>query len=528
LQCGISVGMDYGTDAQNGSGAQVIAQWGGACAQTAYTSYFSYDPNTIQGVSERDYTATAWFNLIKTDLDAGRPVQYVGSDPNAGGHTWVCDGYDGNGLLHMNWGWGGSANGYFAVNALSAGGYNFSTQEQALIGIQPLTPVTNAAKHITICAGDTVQLNAQLVNHATYSWSPPLGLACTTCAFTNATPVGTTVYTAKIDSAGTIKNTTYIVSVTPKVTASATMVNLNCNGGGNGVLDVTGAGGIPTYTYAWSNGLTSPSSNTLAAGSYTVTVTDAVGCSAVIHRTLTQPAGINASTTTTPATACATATGTAAVTASGGAGGLTYLWSNMQTSTSISDLAAGTYKVTITDQSQCTTVVDAVVGQPDQIQVTATGTNTINGEHVGTASVDNVSGGSTPYTYVWSDGETSQSISNLEAGTYTVTITDHNGCYETSSVTIESTPAAAIATVTDAFSFSVYPNPAHAQTIIQLNKVTNGTSLKLENVLGQVLLSRPVTDMQTQLDLSSYPDGVYLIEVKQNDKRAVKQIVLSR
>ncbi len=528
-QCGISVGMDYGTDAQGGSAAGVMAGLWGPSAQNSYTAYFSYNPNTLQAVNQSGYSASDWFNLMKTDLDAGRPVQYIGADPQYGGHTWVCDGYDGNGLLHMNWGWGGNSDGYYNVNSLTAGGYDFSTQEGALIGIEPLNPSATAnATRVSVCVGDTIKLNAPIINHASYTWSPTLGLSCPSCAFTNANPTGTTVYTAKIDSAGVIKNATYIVSVLPRVTATATAVDLTCNGADNGVIDVSPAGGIPTYTYSWNNGLNSSSSNTLSAGSYSITVTDAVGCTYVVKKVLSQPAGINATTSSTGVSSCTASTGTASVIASGGAGGLTYLWSNASTATSISGLTGGTYTVTITDADQCTTVVDAVVAQPESIQASVTATNTLTGQHTGSASVTDPTGGTGPYTYAWSDGETSQNISNLEAGTYTVTITDHNGCFQTTSATINATYGTAVNTVNDELSFSVYPNPARSQAFIQLSKIATGTSIKLENVLGQVLQSKPLTEMQTQLDLSSYPDGVYIIEVKQGDKRLVKEIVLSR
>jgi hypothetical protein len=528
LQCGISVGMDYGTDVQGGSGAQVLTTYGPS-AQNAYVAYFSYNPNTINGVYESSYSSTDWLNLIETDLNAGRPVQYVGEDPTAGGHTWVCDGYDGNGLLHMNWGWGGNSNGYYNVNSLTAGGYTFNTDEAALLGIEPLDPsLASTATRISICDGDTAKLTAQIITHASYTWTPTLGLACANCAYTTATPTGTTVYTAKIDSAGTVKNTTYIVSVNPKVTASANTVNLTCYGLGNGVLDITPAGGIPNYTYNWNNGLNVSSSNTLGAGNYSITVTDAVGCSFVVSQTLSQPAGINATVSATAVSSCTGATGTASVVASGGAGGLTYLWSDAATTTSISDLTGGTYTVTVTDAGNCTTVVDAVVAQPETIQASVTGTNTISGQHNGTAVISDVSGGTGPYSYAWSDGETSQTIANLEAGTYTVTITDHNGCFETGSATINTTFGTAVNTVNNDLSFSIYPNPARSQAFIQLSKIATGTSLKLENVLGQVLESKPITEMETQLDLSLYPDGVYIVEIKQGEKRVVKEVVLSR
>ena len=526
-QCGVSVGMDYGTDAQNGSGAQVLGTFGGPCAQTAYASYFSYDPNSMQGVYEGSYNATQWLALIEGDLHAGRPVQYIGEAQSAGGHTWVCDGYDGNGLLHMNWGWGGSANGYYAVDNLSAGGYNFSSYESALIGIKPLYPATGNAQHITICQGDTVRLTAKITNHASYTWTPTLGLTCPTCALTNANPNATTVYIGRTDSAGIVDTTVVLISVNSRVNATTTTTDLTCYGAANGVINVNASGGIPNYTYAWSNGLAVPSASNLPAGTYGITVTDAVGCKNVITKTLTQPAGINATTNATGA-GCTSATGTANVVATGGAGGLSYLWSNGATVTSLSDLHAGVYAVTVTDSRNCSTVVDAVVTQPYQVQFIAGTTGTIYGQHTGSAWVANLSGGTAPYSFAWSDGETSESISNLEPGIYTVTITDQNGCFQVANDTVAGSYPAGISNVSDAFAFSVYPNPAHGQVLVQLSKTGANTTLKLENVLGQAILTKTLTDAQTQLDLTGYNNGVYFIEITQGERKVVKELVLSR
>ena len=142
LQCGISVDMDYDPA---GSGAQVLALGGSteACAQNSYVNYFGYDASKIQGYQRTTttytYTDAAWLSLIETDLTAGRPVEYAGADPTEGGHTWVCDGFEANNYLHMNWGWGGSDNGYFSINNLltTNGGFNPSTNHQILVGIQP-------------------------------------------------------------------------------------------------------------------------------------------------------------------------------------------------------------------------------------------------------------------------------------------------------------------------------------------------------------------------------------------------------
>jgi hypothetical protein len=143
-QCGVSVHMNY---APSGSGAQVLqsdAGVGGACAQRAYTTYFGYNPTTIMGYKKDNYDDADWLSIVEADLNIGRPVQYVGYDPAEGGHSWVCDGYDSNDYLHMNWGWAGSDDGYFQTDSLltTNAGFNPSTNQEVLVGIVPMS--TNA------------------------------------------------------------------------------------------------------------------------------------------------------------------------------------------------------------------------------------------------------------------------------------------------------------------------------------------------------------------------------------------------
>jgi hypothetical protein len=141
-QCGVSVDMNY--SATESSAYVLSVDVGGAgapCAQNSYITYFGYDPSKIQGYqrTQGKYTDAAWLNLIETDLSAGRPVEYAGVDPKQGGHTWVCDGFDVNNNLHMNWGWSGSSNGYYSINALTTqnAGFDPSTNHEILVGIQP-------------------------------------------------------------------------------------------------------------------------------------------------------------------------------------------------------------------------------------------------------------------------------------------------------------------------------------------------------------------------------------------------------
>jgi len=294
--CGVSVGMIFGDDHQGGSGSYVLADetqsWRHS-VQMAYTTYFKYNPNTLTAVHERDYSPSDWVALMESELSAGRPIQYEGVDTNDGGHTWVCDGYDENDMLHMNWGWSGIGNGYFSVGSLSTEGFNFSTDEAALIGIEPMSDltVTASTSGSTICKGASVTLGAQGSTNVSYSWYPTRGLSCPTCATTLAKPDSTTTYTLTIDSAGLSASSQVTITVTAS-TVSVAMVNITnvtSNGANNGKASITVSGGTPEYSFQWSNGVSSAIDSNLAAGNYTVTISDAHGCTASAIANVTQP-----------------------------------------------------------------------------------------------------------------------------------------------------------------------------------------------------------------------------------------------
>lgn len=144
--CGVAVDMMFGVGATGGSGAYVISTKSPVqhCAEYAFRTYFGYKPS-LQGVERASYSQTQWINLLKSELDASRPVYYAGFG-SGGGHAFLCDGYDANNFFHFNWGWSGNFDGYFTVNALNpsgvgtgggSGGYN--SGQQAIVGLEPLT-----------------------------------------------------------------------------------------------------------------------------------------------------------------------------------------------------------------------------------------------------------------------------------------------------------------------------------------------------------------------------------------------------
>ncbi|MBO4691008.1 MAG: C10 family peptidase [Paludibacteraceae bacterium] len=134
--CGVGVSMNYNSDGYGSSGAYVAEVGYGASAELALKNYFGY-ASTVSGKFSSNMTASAWKSLLKSELDNQRPILYAGYNPNGGGHCFICDGYDSNDKFHFNWGWGGQANGFFSLTALTPSGHNYTEGQQAVIGIKP-------------------------------------------------------------------------------------------------------------------------------------------------------------------------------------------------------------------------------------------------------------------------------------------------------------------------------------------------------------------------------------------------------
>ncbi len=183
--CGVSLDMNYD-----------IGQNGGSSASTAQVSnvlkkYFGY-ATSAKYVEKKDYSEAAWTALLKTELDAKRPLQYRGQG-TGGGHSFVCDGYDDNSFFHMNWGWGGNSDNYMNLRALNPGSLGtgggeggFNSSQGAVIGIQPAgvtaTPNLQVYKRLTISPtpldfGDDLTVSLNIVNRGTASFQGDYAVA---------------------------------------------------------------------------------------------------------------------------------------------------------------------------------------------------------------------------------------------------------------------------------------------------------------------------------------------------------------
>ena len=213
------------------------------------------------------------------------------------------------------------------------------------------------------------------------------------------------------------------------LTASVTSLgNVSCNGGNNGYASISVNGGTPAYTYSWTNGGSSANTNSLSAGSYTATVTDQNGCRVNAPVVITQPAALSNTVSGTDVKCYNACDGQASVNYSGGTGPYTFLWTpSLVNTANASGLCEGTHTITITDLNNCISTGTIALYQPNSLVATTTASNSNCGQANGNACV-NVSGGTPPFNYLWSNGVQTLCDFNIVAGAYSVTVTDANTC----------------------------------------------------------------------------------------------------
>jgi gliding motility-associated-like protein len=211
---------------------------------------------------------------------------------------------------------------------------------------------------------------------------------------------------------------------------------ISCAGSADGAVNLTVAGGTMPYSYSWNNGASTEDLTALAAGNYTVAVTDQNGCQTTSSIMLTEPQPISASANTVDVLCNGFSTGSIDLTVSGGVNPYQETWSNGANTEDLANLTAGAYSVVITDKNGCTYSFVALVNELSPVMLAVSSTNESCYESNNGTAKATVSGGMMPYTIVWSNGSNNDSISGLQAGSYIVTVTDNNQCYNTDTVVI--------------------------------------------------------------------------------------------
>lgn len=266
-----------------------------------------------------------------------------------------------------------------------------------------------------------------------YSWSNGA-----TTEDISAVAAGTYGLTVTDSGTGQIFNQMFSVTqpATPVSISNIVQTNVLCTGETTGSIQLSASGGTGTLSYAWSGGLpNSATQSNLAAGMYSVTVSDANQCTTNMAINITEPASaLSLQSNTTPERCMGEADGSISLTVSGGTGAYTYSWGgglsgNVSTQ---ANLTTGNYPVTITDQNGCTLESVIQVGSDPTVIIGNVNTSYIENGNDGAISID-VTGGQMPYTYQWTGpsgfNASSEDLAGLSAtGEYCLTITDVIGC----------------------------------------------------------------------------------------------------
>jgi gliding motility-associated-like protein len=445
------------TNCNQSNGSASVAVGGGAGGYTyQWTSNPAFTNNNITNVSAGPYTVTV------TDIN-GCQVSQIAAINNIAGPTItslnsssvICFGQangtasvsaTGFGTLTYLWSWLSQTT--TAVNNLPSGLHSITVKDAAnciTVGtvtiVQP-TQVVSAIGGFTnvTCSGAANGAAMVLVNGGnpayTYSWTPTGNISAT---LTNANPGTYTVLVKDVNNCSTTSTVT-ITTPNPLIITTNSVQSVNCNGGNNGLINTSITGGTPTYSITWTPVQPSnPLITNLAAGTYSLSITDLLGCTSNSVYTINQPSALSIVTSNTTAATCGNANGTANVTITGGTSPYNYSWNTptAQLSNSAINLAPANWVLTTTDNKGCTLQATVTIPAPPLPTVlSAFTTPNCFGQSTGSASL--TASGVAPFTYNWNPtGLTTGTISGIGAAVYSATITDANGCktYTTANIT---------------------------------------------------------------------------------------------
>ena len=265
-----------------------------------------------------------------------------------------------------------------------------------------------------------------------YAWSTGSG------GFINLGLPAGTFFVTVTDNAGCSISNSITISQPSAVSVSISGTNLSCSNDNSGTAQVTASGGTQPYRYLWNTSDTTASVSDLNAGIYFVIINDINGCQQSASITLTQPSVLTTTALTLANVSCfGLSNGSASANPIGGTPPYQFAWPNGQNTAITTGLSAGVQNVTITDANSCSITAQVLISEPPLLEILQTSSTPVSctGGSDGTASVF-INGGVSPYIFNWTAPGTGQTINNLSQGSYSVSVTDVNGCSATASVVV--------------------------------------------------------------------------------------------
>jgi hypothetical protein len=289
----------------------------------------------------------------------------------------------------------------------------------------------------------------------------------------------------------------------------------------NGTATVTGLGGSSPYSYTWSNGESTGTAVNLCSGQNTVTVTDQLSASQVLTVTINLDnnwgLGLNSKT---DVTCNGVANGLIDPAVSGGTPPYVYAWSNGSTADALVNISAGSYSLTVTENNGCFLTLSSIVTEPTAVAVNFDVTNAHDAEADGEVTAT-ASGGIAPYSYVWENGATTNTITGLAGGTsYALTVTDGNSCSS-----VFSSYVTGVENIFLAQNIRIYPNPVSGG-VLTISNEKQIQSVKIYNVLGEVVYNEANKTNIVTIQTSSFINGVYFVNIETAEGNITKKIMI--
>ncbi len=420
-----------------------------------YSYSWSQNPSTYStavGLSNGTYTVTvtdANGCSSATSILISEPPELLASSIAStpvtcyGGSNGRAEVNSSGGVPPYTYSWVGYPNGTSFLNNRTAGTYLVTVTDShgctvnsiAIIN-EPSQLVLSSSSTASTCGNSNGAASVSVVGGLSpynYLW-PQSGTTGTQINNLNAGS-----YTVNItDNNGcTISSSIGVSNINGPTASMSSLTSVNCYGNNDGSAIVAVSGGTPPFNYSWSCSTQNIDSiSGIPVGTHSVVVTDGNGCVTTVPFNIPQPSRLFSSATSSAITCYADNNGQATISVNGGVAPYSYLWSNGLTTSSISNLSVGNYSAIVTDSKGCTSTASATISQPTILTASTVVNNVRCFNQTSGSAIVSATGGSSIYTYQWSNGQTGQMATGLSAGNYQVVATDSRGCSTTSSFVV--------------------------------------------------------------------------------------------
>jgi hypothetical protein len=471
----------------------------GSAFQRAYVIRPIFCQSILPGLNIVSPVCQATNGTVSVTLSGGdTPYQYAWSNGSTGSSL------------------SGLAAGSYSLSVTDGNGCSATAIANVSVSNVSLNVSTTPVAAVCTTPGSAAASVSNGTANYTYLWSN---------GSTDANPINLTAgnYSVTATDANGCTGTAAAVVALNSVTLSATTSSTpsSCTAA-SGSVTANISNGTAPYVYNWTGGGSTASVSNLGAGNYTVTLTDANGCTGTATATVTTPNGPSASATTTDVLCAGGQTGSVNLSVSGGSAPITYIWSNGANTEDLSGVAAGSYSVTVADVNGCSFVTSSSVAEPTALSFTGTVADASSSGAADGSITLNISGGKPGYT------TSPSSLNNLAPGSYTVTVTDNNGCTATQTFTVGF--SSGVQTIGALGSIKVYPNPAASELFVGMSMQQSAdVQLSLYSVTGALVYEQNLNHQQTQIisiPVGELPQGIYSLHITAPGETKTTKVVV--